>query len=623
MPEKLTLKGLLNRFKEMKQSKQVSATYVESAPADVRGKSVYRRVLSYLRPHKKQFVLALLCMVVFGASEGGIPFLIKHMLDGVFADQNRSLLYVLPVVLVLFAIFRAAFDFGQQFLMARVGHRIIQDLRNDLNKHILKLSPAYFLQNSSANIIARITSDVMLVKTILTDSVSAVIRDSIRIIALLSAAIYLDPVLALVAFVVFPIGIFPVVKFGRKMRRLSKTGQEAIGTLSGMLQESILGNKVVKVFRREAFEKKRFQTENERLTRTFVKSEKVRAITGPLNEVLASFAVAGIILYGGYSVIGGFRSQGDFIAFLASVFLLYDPFKKLSRVHNTIQQGISGAERIFEVLDTTPGVNEPETPLPLGSTNTIEFKNVSYSYKGDDEQALRDVSLKVPQGSKVALVGFSGSGKSTLVDLIPRFMDPQKGEVTIGGRDIAKCSLAELRDRIAMVDQHTFLFHDTIANNIAYGRQDASRDEIIDAAKAAYAYDFIMQLPDGFDTVVGESGLTLSGGERQRIAIARAILKKAQILILDEATAALDNRSEREVQAALEVLAEGRTSVVIAHRLSTVRDADLIVVLKEGRIVERGTHVDLLDKEGEYAKLYALQFAGEQHEAEADEAPIN
>lgn len=586
---------------------------IDSSP---KPRSYFKRVMSYLGPHKPQFAMALGCMVLFGASEGAVPFFIKYILDGVFAEQNKSLLYWLPIVLIIFALLRAIVDFGQHFLMARVGHRVVRDIRRDLNDHLLSLSPGFFIKNSSANLLSRVTSDVILVRTLLTDTFSALIKDSIRVIALLGAAIYLDPVLAAIAFIALPIGIYPIVRFGKKMRKLSKRGQDVIGTLSSMMQESILGNKVVKIFGREEFEQERFRVENESLTDTFVRSEKVRAITGPVNEVLAMLAVSGVILYGGYSVIGGTRSQGDFIAFLAAVFLLYDPFKKLSRVHNTIQQGLSGAERIFEVLDSPPEVISPESPRHLGERNDIEFVDVKFSYEKDEAAALRNISLMIPEGKKVALVGFSGAGKSTLVDLIPRFMDPDKGMVKIGGVDIASVDLRELRSRIAMVDQHTFLFHDSIKNNIAYGNPEASDEEIVEAAKAAYAYDFIEQLPKKFEAIAGESGLTLSGGERQRIAIARAILKNSPILILDEATASLDNRSEREVQAALERLERGKTSVVIAHRLSTVRNADIIVVLSDGEIVEIGSHDELLAQKGEFSRLYAMQF--EKQEAEED-----
>ncbi len=587
-------------------------------------KGNYLRILRYLKPYRLIFGSALVLMVLFGATDGGVPFLVKYVLDGVFATHDKNLLKILPLALVMFACVRALCDFGQQFLASKVGHYVVRDIRNEINAHLLKLPPDFFIKNGSANLISRITSDVLLVRTLLTDSVAAILRDSIRVIALLISAIYLDPTLAAIAFIAFPIGILPVYKYGRKMRRLSKRGQEAIGSLSGLMQESILGNRVVKIFTREDFEKERFERENHLLTRTFVSSEKVRALTGPINEVLASFAISGVILYGGWSVIGGTRSQGDFIAFLISVFLLYDPFKKLSRVSGSVQQAMAGAERIFEVLDIVPAIQDPQMPRTLGARNNIEFEQVEFSYRAGEIKVLSDISLVIPEGQKVAIVGFSGAGKSTLVDLLPRFIDPTKGRVLIGGTDVSTVSLLELRKRVAMVGQHTFLFNDTIYNNIAYGAPQATKEEIYAAARAAYALDFISALPQGFDTKIGEAGFSLSGGERQRIAIARAILKKAPILVLDEATASLDNRSEREVQSAIEELEKGKTSVVIAHRLSTVRNADLIVVLRDGQIVEKGTHTELLkNASGEYSKLHALQFAPQNDKSKVEDAVIN
>ncbi|MCO6431858.1 MAG: ATP-binding cassette domain-containing protein [Deltaproteobacteria bacterium] len=584
---------------------------------------VYRKVIRYLAPYKKEFVFALICMVLFGASDGVVPFLVKYVLDGVFSQRKEELLYLLPVVLICFAIFRALVDFGQQFLMAKVGHNIVRDIRSEINRHLLKLSPDYFVSHSSANLISRITSDVILVRTLLTESVAAILRDLIRIIALVSAAIYLDPLLAMIAVLALPIGVIPVYKFGRRVRKFSRQGQQAIGSLSAMMQEAIIGNRVVKIFGRENYEIERFDAENERLNTTFVRSERVRALTGPVNEILATLAVSGVMLYGGLSVISGVRSQGDFIAFILAVFLLYDPFKKLSRVNNVVQQGLAGAERVFEVLSAMPGVADPESPIALTSSNRIEFKGVSFTYRGSDIPALYDINLTVEEGQKVALVGFSGAGKSTMMDLLARFIDPTEGTVKIGEVDISRVRLAELRARLAMVGQHTFLFNDTVFNNILYGNPNATAEQVYQAARAAYAFDFISQLPNGFDSMIGESGLSLSGGERQRIAIARALLKDAPILILDEATASLDTRAEREVQSALETLTRGRTSLIIAHRLSTVRRVDVIMVLKDGRIVEKGGHDELLALGAEYAKLYDLQFEDKDDGSDVDEALIN
>jgi subfamily B ATP-binding cassette protein MsbA len=574
---------------------------------------MYKRILAFLKPHKAPFLLAILCMVVFGATDGAVPFLVKYVLDGVFEAKDKTLLWVLPLVLVGFAIVRAVCDFGQQFLMSSVGHRVTQDLRNSVNKHVLTLAPDFFVKHSTAELLSRITSDVLLVRTLLTDSTASVIRDSIRVGALLISCVYLDPVLSLIAVVFFPLAGYPIARIGKRMRRLSKRGQEAIGSLSSILQESMHGHRVVKIFCREEFERVRFERENSHLTTTFIKSEVVRAAAGPINEVLAALVISGVLVYGGYSVIQESRTPGGFIAFLLAVFLMYDPFKKLTRLNAAVQQGLVGGQRIFEVLDTKATVISPADPLPMPAGNELQLTDVSYLYAnrseaGDATVALQDISLLIPEGKKVALVGFSGAGKSTLVDLIPRFIDPSSGVVAIGGTDISELNLQELRARIAMVGQHTFLFNDTVYNNIAYGNASASSEQVFAAARAAYAADFIAALPEGYETNVGEGGMTLSGGERQRLAIARAILKDAPILILDEATASLDNRAEREVQMAIQALERGRTTVVIAHRLSTVQDADLIVVMSGGRIVETGTHDVLLAQGGEYSRLHGMQF---------------
>jgi subfamily B ATP-binding cassette protein MsbA len=568
-----------------------------------------KKVFAYLKPHKKKFILSLVCMAFFGATDGGVPLLLKSTLDGIFARHDKDILKILPFVLLGFALFRAVFDFLQSYLLSSVGHLIVRDLRNDLHRVLLSLEPGYFIKNSSADLVARSTSDVVLVRGVLTDTVAAVLRDSIRVVALLSVAIYLDPWLACIAFLVFPIGVYPVYKFGKKLRKLSRRGQEGIGTLSELMQESILGNRVVKVFNQEKLEQKLFDDANSTLTKVFIRSEFFKALTGPVNEILASAAMAGVVLYGGYSVIGGIRSSGEFISFLAALFLLYDPFKKLSRVSGTLQQGLSGADRIFQVLELEPSIKDPVSPKVLPAKFDLCFSNVSVWYNDPSQKALDKITVTIPQGKKFALVGLSGAGKSTFVDLIPRFIDPREGAVTLGGIDIREVTLKDLRDKIALVGQHTFLFNDTIYNNIAYGCDGATREQVEQAAKAAYAHDFISQLPAKYETMVGEGGLSLSGGERQRIAIARAIAKNAPILILDEATASLDNKSEREVQSALEALEKGRTTVVIAHRLSTIQNADEILVLREGKIVERGAHAELISKKGEFERLHALQFS--------------
>jgi len=568
----------------------------------------YTRVLRYLRVYRTQFVVALICMVAFGASDGVVPFLGKFALDHVFNKGSADVLYTFPVVLVAISLFRALADFGQQFLMARIGHYVVRDIRNEMDEKVLNLGPSFFLRNSSGDILARVNGDVLLVRSLLTDTVAVILRDAIRIVVLIATAIYLDVQLAMIAFVVLPVGVLPIIRFGKRIRRLSKRGQDAIGMLGALLNEVVVGSKVIKIFGTEEFEKKRFMEENERLTQTFVKSERVRALTGPVNEILASFAIAGVVLYGGLSVARGARTQGEFIAFLMAAFLLYDPFKKLSRISSTVFLGMAGASRVFELLDAKEDIRTPLIPKALPSGNAITLEDVSVIYPAKELAALEGVNLKIEEGEKVALVGFSGAGKSTLFDLIPRFIDPVKGRVLLDGVDVRELELSALRSRITMVSQHTFLFNDSVLNNIKYGSLQATRTQVEQAAADAGALEFIEQLPLGLDTIIGEGGHSLSGGERQRLAIARAMLKNSPILLLDEATASLDNRAERVVQEAIERLEKNRTSLVIAHRLSSIRGVDRIIIMKEGKIVESGTHERLIAMRGEYFTLYSYQF---------------
>jgi ATP-binding cassette, subfamily B, bacterial MsbA len=592
---------------EKTTAERVAAVVYGHAVVPIPFEGTMARMKRYLSAYKYRFLTAIACMIIYGASDGIVPFLVKYVLDKVFVAENSTYLLIFPIVLIVISVVRALADFGQQFLMSSIGHYIVRDIRNEMNDKVLALGPSYFLRNSSGDLISRATSDVLLVRTLLTDSVSSILRDSVRIVALIVAALMLDPLLALVAFVAFPLGVYPVQRFGKKMRRLTRKGQAAVGKISGLLNESIRGSKIVKVFCAEDYERERFESENDRLTKTLVSSERTRALIGPVNEILASFAVAAIIYYGGASVLAGTRTQGDFIAFLLAVFLLYDPFKKLSRVSGSVQQGMAGAQRIFELLDEPIAVEEYRTPIILPRRSDIELRSVSFWYEGSRRPALKNVSLSIKEGEHIALVGFSGSGKSTLVDLIPRFIDPNEGAVLIGGQDVSQVALRDLRSRISLVSQHTFLFNDTVERNILYGRPNASFEDVQRAAEQAHALEFIENLPNGFQTEVGEGGLSLSGGERQRLAIARAILKNAPILLLDEATASLDNRAEREVQHALESLEANRTSITVAHRLSTIRHADRIYVLSEGEVVEVGTHGELLSSAGAYAKLHQYQ----------------
>ena len=568
-----------------------------------------RRLLRYILPYVwPTLIVAMVCMLVFSATSGAIPFLVKFIFDDVFANKNTMMLSVLPVAIIVTVVVRGLVSFGNHYLMDFVGQHIIADLRGEVNEHIQRLSLSFFNQHPTGTILSRVTNDVMLIRMALTDAVASVLRDAVSLVVLVGVAFWHDWVLALIAFVAFPASVLPILRLSRRLRRVARKGQVSLGKLTALLQETIQGNRVVKAFGMEEYENRRFADENMRLFRLIMKTARIRAFTSPMLEIFSAFAVAGVVWYGGHSVISGGRTQGEFMAFLTALFFLYEPFKQLGKANNAIQQGLAAADRVFEVLDTVPDVRDREGARTLaGVEHGIEFVDVGFRYEND--LVLSNINLKINRGEVLALVGASGGGKSTLADLILRFYDVVDGSIRIDGVDIRDLTLASLRAHIGLVTQHTFLFNDTVRNNIAYGGITQDEEAIVAAARAAHAHDFITELPDGYDTMIGELGMRLSGGQRQRLAIARALLKNAPILVLDEATSALDNESERLVQQALETLMQGRTTLVIAHRLSTIRRADRIVVLVAGRIVEQGTHEELLALNAEYRKLYDMQFA--------------
>ena len=568
---------------------------------------IYKRLIKLAKPHLPKFILAMLCMLVVGGLTSALAFLVKPVLDDIFMKKNAAMLKWIPIAVVAIYMLKGLCTYVQTILMNFIGQRVVADIRNRLYQVIQTQSMSFFTKNPTGILMSRITNDVNSMQGAVSEAVTSLLKDSFTLICLMFVIFYRDWQLALVAMVIFPVTIYPIATFGRKMRKLATRTQVTMGSLTTLLQETISGARIVKAFGREDYESSRFSRENEYLLKLTLKSVTISAVSSPFMEFLGGVGIAAIIFYGGYQVIQGVSTPGTFFSFLAALILLYEPIKRLTNVNNTIQQGIAGAQRVFSIIDAVPEIrNKPEAIPLLAISKAIDIRNVTFRY--EDTPVLKQINLTVRAGEAVAFVGMSGGGKTTLVNLIPRFYDVSEGQILIDGRDIRDVTMESLRAQIGIVTQQTILFNDTVRNNIIYGDVEKTEADVIRAAKAANAHHFIMNLPEGYDTVIGEQGTKLSGGERQRISIARALLKDAPILVLDEATSSLDTEAEIEVQEALENLMKGRTTLVIAHRLSTIRNADRIVVLVNGEIVEEGTHEALLDKKGEYFRLYQMQF---------------
>lgn len=573
------------------------------------GPTVYRRLAGYSFRYWPYLVVAIAGMVITAASEPAFAALMKPLLDGSFVERDADAIRWVPVLLIAVFFASSLATFITSYFMARVGRAVIMLLRNEICTKYLKLPSNFYDTHNSGGLISRLTYDVEQVAEAATTAMTILIRDTLTVIGLLGWMLYLSWQLTLGFFVVAPFVGIIATWITKRFRRISKRIQSSMGDVTHVAQEIIEGERVIKVFGGEGYETERFEQVNDENRRLHLKLAATKSAAAPILQFLVAVVLAGIIMFATRQQFHEQISVGTFISFLTATMLLLQPVRRLANVNATIQKGIAAGESLFGIIDTQ-AEEDSGTKILDRAEAAIRFEHVSFTYDAQKGPVLEDINLDIPAGTTCALVGRSGSGKTTLVNLLPRLYPLSQGAIYLDGMDIRSIRLDSLRDQIAYVGQHVTLFNDTVRNNIAYGRlRDATDEQVIQALKMANALDFVMAMPDGLNTQVGERGLLLSGGQRQRLSIARALLKDAPLLILDEATAALDSESERMIQSALETLLTGRTTLVIAHRLSTVKNADNIVVLENGKIVEQGRHDALLEKSGAYSHLYELQFA--------------
>ena len=571
------------------------------------------RLLPYLRSYWPVLLLGGVLALFVSGAEALIAWLVKPAMDDIFLKRDVTMLRIIPLALLGAYLLKGAGRFGQSYLMASVGERVIARIRRELYAHIQSMPLSFFASLHSAELMTRVVTDVNRLARLSSTVLVMAVRHVGTICALLTVMFLREWVLAFIAIAVFPIVGVAVRTIGRKLYKINRRTQQKIAELNVVLQESFTGSKIVKAFGREGLEQQRFNSVNDRLLGLALKDRRVDEMAEPLMEVLGALAIMGALWYGGYQVISGALTPGEFFSFTAAVVLLYGPVRQLSRMVNTVQQSIASVERVFEILDTPPAIVDAPGAHTLPTfTGSIEFEGAGFRYPEAEDWALRDITLTVRKGELVAFVGMSGAGKTTLMELLPRFHDVTTGRITLDGHDLREVTVDSLRALIGIVTQDTFLFHDSVEYNIAYGKAGATPAEVERAARQAQAHDFVAALPQGYATSVGERGVKISGGQAQRLAIARAFLKDPPILILDEATSDLDAESEFLVQQALSELMKGRTVLVIAHRLATVKHADRVVVVHAGRIAEMGTHDELMAKSGQYSQLYAIQAAAYQ-----------
>lgn len=574
--------------------------------------TLYLRILSYIKPYMHRLIFAMFCTIMAAAGNLYIPWIIKDMIDEVLADKNGTMLNWIAASIIAIFVVRGLFWYGQNYLMSYVGQSVIIDIRAAVFKKLQRLSVSFYDKNKTGTIMSYVTNDVNALQSAMVENTIEMITEGFILIGSVVAMIYLNWRLTLFTVCTFPVVLWFMEFFGKKIRKTGGRIQECTADITSVLQESVASARVIKSFVREDYEVDRFDVENRANFRANMKNAQLMATLTPVVELVAAIGVTMIIWYGGNNVINGTITAGSLVAFLTYAVNISNPIKRLTRVIGNIQKALAAAQRVFMIIDMPEEIAESRDAKQLPEVSgKVEFKNVSFAYD-DKGNVITDLSFSVKPGEVIAIVGPSGAGKSTIANLLPRFYDVNKGDIKIDGHSVREVTLDSLREQVGIVPQETMLFNGSVYNNILYGRLDATKEEIEAAAKAANAHDFIMQLTDGYETKLGDRGVNLSGGQRQRIAIARAILKNPRILILDEATSALDTESERVVQEALDRLMVGRTSFVIAHRLSTVKNADKILVLEKGNLVESGTHDELLALDGLYAHLYKIQYRNKE-----------
>lgn len=574
--------------------------------------TLYLRILSYIKPYMHRLIFAMFCTIMAAAGNLYIPWIIKDMIDEVLADKNGTMLNWIAASIIAIFVVRGLFWYGQNYLMSYVGQSVIIDIRAAVFKKLQRLSVSFYDKNKTGTIMSYVTNDVNALQSAMVENTIEMITEGFILIGSVVAMIYLDWRLTLFTVCTFPVVLWFMEFFGKKIRKTGGRIQECTADITSVLQESVASARVIKSFVREDYEVDRFDVENRANFRANMKNAQLMATLTPVVELVAAIGVTMIIWYGGNNVINGTITAGSLVAFLTYAVNISNPIKRLTRVIGNIQKALAAAQRVFMIIDMPEEIAESRDAKQLPEVSgKVEFQNVSFAYD-DKGNVITDLSFSVKPGEVIAIVGPSGAGKSTIANLLPRFYDVNKGDIKIDGHSVREVTLDSLREQVGIVPQETMLFNGSVYNNILYGRLDATKEEIEAAAKTANAHDFIMQLTDGYETKLGDRGVNLSGGQRQRIAIARAILKNPRILILDEATSALDTESERVVQEALDRLMVGRTSFVIAHRLSTVKNADKILVLEKGNLVESGTHDELLALDGLYAHLYKIQYRNKE-----------